>query len=100
MSAQTLIDIDTLIDDADLVQLAERAGAHLRRSGDGYRGACPLHGGDNPSAFVIYIGDDGRQRWHCYTGCKGGGDALDFVMRQHHINDFVEGAQLLAEATG
>ena len=59
----------------------EEAGGHPKRVGNTWRTACPLHGGDNETAFVVYPGRDGRQRWHCFTGCQTGGDALDFVMR-------------------
>ena len=39
-------------------------------------GPCPVHGGDNPSAFVV---DLEKNLWHCFTGCNGGGDVVDFV---------------------
>lgn len=35
-------------------------------------GPCPVHGGDNRTAFVV---DIGRNLWHCFTRC-GGGDSL------------------------
>lgn len=41
-----------------------------------WRGPCPLHGGDNPNAFTV---DLETLRWHCFTGCARGGDALDFL---------------------
>lgn len=98
------IDVDYILERTDLVQLAERAGARLKKSGGGSRGACPLHGGDNPSAFHIYTGKDGRQRWHCHTGCNDGGDAIDFVRQLHHLSDdaegFLEAVRLLAETAG
>ena len=97
------MDIERILEKTDLARLVERAGGQLRRSGDGWRGACPLHGGDNPTAFVIYTGRDGRQRWHCHTHC-GGGDAIDFVRLWHHLSDdaegFVEAVRFLAELAG
>ena len=97
------MDIERILEKADLVTLAERAGARLKRSGNGWRGACPLHSGDNPTAFVIYA-DRGRQRWHCYTGCNAGGDAIDFVRRWRNLPagpaGFVEAVRVLAEVFG
>ncbi len=97
------MDVQQILEKADLVRLAERAGARLRRSGGGYRGACPLHGGDNPTAFVIYTGDDGRQRWYCHTHC-GGGDAIDFVRRWRNLPNgsegFIEALRILSEILG
>ena len=50
---------------------------HLRRHGDQLLGPCPLHGGDNPTAFRVHLG---RGLWHCFTAC-GGGDAVDLIRR-------------------
>lgn len=73
-----MVDIEALLRRVDLAALAEAAGARF----DGRRSShCPLHGGDNPTAFHIYTGADGRQRWHCFTRCQPGrndGDALAF----------------------
>ena len=98
-----MIDVNELLEKTDLVRLAERAGAHLKRSGAGWRGACPLHGGDNPSAFAVYE-TRGRQRWHCFTHC-GDGDAIDFVRRWRHISrngsqGFIQSVRVLAEIEG
>lgn len=54
---------------------AYRLGSALRQRGDQLIGPCPLHGGDNPTAFRVHLG---RNLWHCYTGC-GGGDVVELV---------------------
>ena len=84
------MDIEQILEKTNLVRLAERAGARMRRSGNGWRGPCPLHVGDNPTAFSIYE-DRGRQRWHCFTGCDAGGDAFDFVQRWYRLTNGEEG---------
>ena len=72
------MNIDAIIQTNDLAELANAAGAELKfRSGE-WRSACPIHGGDNASAFVVYE-DGGKQKWNCFTVC-GGGDVIDFVM--------------------
>lgn len=77
--------IDALLDTTNLVALAETAGANLYQSRNEWRGACPIHGGHDTSAFVIFMGDDGRQLWKCFSGGCGGGDALAFVMKWRGI---------------
>jgi DNA primase len=51
-------------------------GLELDKSG---RGACPLHGGDNPEGFSV-----SASGWHCFTGCDDGGDGVDFVRRYRY----------------
>jgi DNA primase len=52
--------------------------ARLRPRGPAWVGPCPLHGGDNPNAFVVH-----RQRnlWRCFTRCNSGGDVVALVRR-------------------
>jgi hypothetical protein len=45
----------------------------LKRSGNIYKGNCPIHNENSPS-FVVY--DDG---YHCF-GCGAHGDAIDFIV--------------------
>ncbi|HOD05105.1 MAG TPA: CHC2 zinc finger domain-containing protein [Anaerolineaceae bacterium] len=75
--------IEAALASADLVQLAEQAGSKLRRQGGEWRGNCPLHGGHNPTGFAVYTGQDGKQRWQCFSGDCGRGDLIDFVARWH-----------------
>lgn len=49
-----------------------------RNRGNKLTGPCPVHGGDNPRAFVV---DLTRNIWHCFTGCNTGGDLIEFVRR-------------------
>lgn len=44
------------------------------------RGPCPVHGGDNPSAFQC-----DEERWHCWSHC-GGGDVIDLVERLREVD--------------
>ena len=61
----------------DIRTLAEQAGARFR----GNSSHCPVHGGDNPTAFSIF--DNGRA-WKCFTHpdeCNAGGhDGIALVM--------------------
>lgn len=72
-------DIQKILDKADLIEFVERAGGNPRKHGERYSCACPIHGGDNPTAFSMWRGKDGRLVWNCFTGSCGGGDAIKFV---------------------
>jgi len=47
----------------------------LKYHGDQLIGPCPLHGGDNPTAFRVHLT---RGIWNCFTAC-GGGDTVDLI---------------------
>lgn len=90
------LDIDALLSKVNLDEIAERAGTKLHRSGGEMRGICPLHKGDNATAFSVYVDANGHQRWRCYTQCDTGGDAIDFVQRWQGL-DFMGAVKYLAE---
>jgi DNA primase len=49
----------------------------LKQHGNQLIGACPLHGGDNPTAFRVHLT---RGIWNCFTAC-GGGDTVDLICK-------------------
>lgn len=51
-------------------------GDKLRRSGGRLVGPCPVHKGDGPRAFSA---DLEKNIWYCHSGCRRGGNAIDFV---------------------
>lgn len=93
------MDTQQLLEQIDLRHLAEQAGAHFNNSN---RSRCPLHKGDNPTAFSVYHSPNGAWRWHCFTGCPEGansGDAISFYMRWHDV-DFKTAVNELARQAG
>jgi len=68
-----LVSIEQVLADQGLL-------AGLRCVGASLVGTCPLHGGDNPSAFVVHRA---RNLWRCFTVCRTGGDVVDLVLRLH-----------------
>lgn len=50
----------------------------MRPQGANLVGACPVHGGDNPNAFVVHRH---KNLWHCFTGCDAGGDVVELARR-------------------
>ena len=53
----------------------------FKKRGDQLFGPCPIHGGDNPNAFVISLS---KNIWRCFTKCDAGGDLVEFVRRLDH----------------
>ena len=93
------LDLERLLSRIKLEELAERAGTKLHHSGNELRGICPLHKGDNPTAFSVYTDPSGHERWRCYTRCQSGGDAIDFVQRWRGV-DFMGAVKILVEFAG
>ena len=73
-----MFDIDAILAKSDLLAYVERAGGTPKGGGNRYACACPLHGGDNTTAFSIFV-KDGRWIWKCWTGNCGQGDLITFV---------------------
>jgi len=71
------MNIEVVLLKTDLFELVRLAGGNPDNHG---RCACPIHGGDNETAFSIYK-NNGKQSWKCHSGDCGGGDALDFVRK-------------------
>ncbi len=70
-SLKKTVHISAVLDDKGLL-------ATFRRRGDRLVGPCPIHGGDNPNAFVVSLS---KNLWYCFTGCNRGGDNVDLVKR-------------------
>jgi len=51
---------------------------HFIKRWDQLFGPCPVHGGDNPQAFVVSLS---KNLWHCFTKCDAGGDIVELVRR-------------------
>jgi hypothetical protein len=71
--------------------LATEAGAVFRRDSS----ACPLHGGDNRTAFHLR---DEDTYWHCFTKCperQNDGDVIDFYQHWKGV-DYVTAVRELA----
>jgi DNA primase len=53
-------------------------GIELKKRGDKLVGPCPLHGGDNPNAFVV---TPSKNLWYCFSQCSTGGDVIELMRR-------------------
>lgn len=94
--------VEELIARNDLVEFAERAGAKFKKMGKELRSHCPIHGGKNPTGFVVWD-DVGKQKWRCYTDNCGQGDLLDFIQAWQHktFKDAVQflGGEVILDST-
>lgn len=53
--------------------------SHLKAKNNQLTGPCPLHGGDNPTAFRVNLE---KNCWRCFTHC-GGGDIVELIRHVH-----------------
>ncbi len=65
---------------------------HFKKRGDRLIGPCPIHNGDNRSAFVVSLS---KNLWHCFSRCNAGGDVVELVRRLDGL-DYRETAERLA----
>ncbi|MCP4549615.1 MAG: toprim domain-containing protein [bacterium] len=56
---------------------------HFKKRGDRLIGPCPIHNGDNRSAFVVSLSEN---LWHCFSRCHAGGDVVELVRRLDGLN--------------
>lgn len=75
---------ETLREELPLEHVCAELGIEIDERG---KGLCPFHDDHNPS-FGIYVGQDGTDRWKCWT-CDIGGDLFDLIGRSHQV-DFIE----------
>jgi DNA primase len=85
--------VERIREAVDVKKLLGFYGAQRIKGGANTRSTCPIHGGDNPSAFVF---SESEKLWYCHTGCQRGGDVFDFVMEIEECS-FIEAVKKLAE---
>lgn len=85
---QQHIDVSKVLDHYDF----DKAKA----DGNMVRSCCKIHGGNNPSGFVI---NPENGLWFCHTGACGGGDLFTLVQKMENIS-FTHSVHKLAELFG
>lgn len=68
----------------------------FKKRGNQLFGPCPVHGGDNPNAFVVNLS---KNTWNCFTGCNAGGDVIELVRRLYG-KDYRQTAAFLSSLAG
>ena len=73
------VDFKAIKQSVTMLQVLDRYGIVLKRSGDNLSGPCPLHGGENPTHFRVSVS---KSCFNCFGECKSGGNVLDFVSKK------------------
>ena len=76
----------------DVEKILRHYNVDFKYYGDFIRCACPIHNGDNPTAFVI----NEDFLWSCHTGGCGAGDVFTFIELMEDM-DFPKAVKKVAE---
>ncbi|MGC6504946.1 MAG: CHC2 zinc finger domain-containing protein [Coraliomargaritaceae bacterium] len=90
------VDFKVVKDRVSITKILEHYGLlqNLRKTNDDQlTGCCPIHKGENPTAFRVSIS---KNCWNCFSSCKSGGNILEFVAKMEDIS-IREAARLIAE---
>lgn len=74
--------IKNQITEERFVEVIKKYNPNIKKTGNIYRCSCPIHGGDNETAFNF---NPENMLFNCYTEC-GGGDCFDFIAMIHNID--------------
>lgn len=89
--------VDVIKQNLDVEKILEYYDAkEVRHYGSYIRCCCPIHKGDNPTAFVM---QKEKGLWSCKTGDCGDGDVFILVQQMEGIN-FIESVNKVAEILG
>ena len=85
MPKSSLVDFRAIKAAITMEQILEHYGIldRFKQSGDSLSGPCPLHKGSNPTQFRI---STTKNIWNCFSECKHGGNALDFIAEMEKIS--------------
>jgi len=84
--------VDVIKENIDVEKILNYYNIDFNYHGDYIRCKCPIHGGDNPTAFVV----NDKFLWSCHTGDCGNGDIFTFIEKMEDV-DFTSATKKLAE---
>lgn len=84
--------VSVIKNNIDVEKILRHYNVDFKYFGDYIRCACPIHNGDNPTAFVI----NEDFLWSCHTGGCGAGDVFTFIELMEDI-DFPKAVKKTAE---
>src|SRR5690348_16388286 len=98
MSQSKFVDFRAVKREVTMVQVLEHYGlmSQMHRNGDSITGACPIHEGQNKTAFRVSVS---KNCWNCFSTCQSGGNVLDFVCKKEKVS-LLRAANLLIEWFG
>src|SRR5664280_1448755 len=85
MPKSSFVDFKAVKAAITMEQVLEHYGIldQFKRGTDSLSGACPIHGGSNPTQFRVSIS---KNIWNCFSECKQGGNVLDFIARMEKVS--------------
>jgi DNA primase len=75
-AVKAAVTMEQLLKHYDLLDTFKRKGRDLS-------GPCPIHKGTNPTQFRVSLD---KNIWNCFSECKHGGNALDFVAEMEKVS--------------
>ena len=87
-------DINYIKENVEILDVVQRFGVEMHRSGAQWVGRCPFHNEKDGSFYVR----PSRNSWKCF-GCQKGGNVIDFVIEMRGCT-FVEAVKELADIKG
>ena len=87
--------VSVIKNNMDVERILNHYNVQYKYFGDYIRCACPIHGGDNPTAFVV----SDKFLWACHTSDCGSGDVFHFVEAMEDI-EFPQAVKKVAEILG
>ena len=84
--------VDVIKENIDVEKILNYYNINYNYNGDYIRCKCPIHNGDNPTAFVV----NDKFLWSCHTGDCGNGDVFTFIEKMEDV-DFINATKKLAE---
>lgn len=98
MPKSTFVDFRAVKRQVTMLQVLEHYGlmSQLHRNGDTITGSCPIHKGNNQTAFRASVS---KNCWNCFSACGCGGNVLDFVAKKEKVS-LPRAANLLVEWFG
>src|SRR6267154_3371126 len=98
MPKSNFVDFRAVKREVSMVQVLEHYGlmSQMHRNGDSITGACPIHEGQNKTAFRVSVS---KNCWNCFSSCSCGGNVLDFVSKKEKVS-LLKAANLLVEWFG
>ena len=85
MAKSAFVDFKAVKAAITMEQVLERYGLmdQFKRGNDSLNGPCPIHKGSNPTQFRVSIS---KNIWNCFSECKHGGNALDFIAEMEDVS--------------
>jgi DNA primase len=98
MPKPRFVDFRAVKREVSMVQVLEHYGlmSRMHRNGDSITGTCPIHEGQNKTAFRVSVS---KNCWNCFSRCQCGGNVLDFVAKKERVS-LLQAANLLVEWFG